>query len=90
LEREVATNRTVDEEKKQQHLQTPQIIFFTRPTSCSSLSLLQRITPLPNPFFFANISLCIHTLIWLIDITTITNNAAITILPFFSSPPHFL
>jgi hypothetical protein len=83
LEREAADNRT-DGEREQRHLQTPQISFFMRPTtSRSCLSLLHRITPLPNPSFSANISLCRHTLRWLADITAATDNAAITVCFFF-------
>jgi hypothetical protein len=83
LEREAADNRT-DGEREQRHLQTPQISFFMRPTtSRSCLSLPHRITPLPNPSFSANISLCRHTLRWLADITAATDNAAITVCFFF-------
>ncbi len=90
LKRKVIDNRIVNEERKQQHLHTPQITFFTRPTSCFCLSLLHCIMTLPKSSFFANINLCIHTLIWLTNIVVTTNNIAITILFFFSSPPHFL
>ncbi len=63
LERKTIDNRIIDEEKEQ-HLQSPQITLFVRPTSCSCLSLLDCLTPLPNPSFSTNISLCIQTLIW--------------------------
>jgi hypothetical protein len=52
-------------------------------TSRSCLSLPHRITPLPNPSFSANISLCRHTLRWLADITAATDNAAIAVRFFF-------
>jgi len=47
LKIKIADNRTIDEEKEQQHLQTPKITLFTCPTLRYCLSLLHHIMPLP-------------------------------------------
>jgi hypothetical protein len=82
LERKVVDNWTTNEKRKQ-HLQTLHITLFARPTSCSCLSLLYHITALPNPSFSTNISLCIHTLIWLMYIIATTNYVIMILFAFY-------